>query len=113
MSISVKSIAVSIDGKQSEQFNIELNGSKFVMEEFSLTQHLLEPCFLSFNLHKDAEEDINDIEFNVPASIIGKEVTWRASRRVARTVTLSSKASSLTPAQCAPTTMITISRWRL
>ena len=75
MSISVKSIAVSIDGKQSEQFNIELNGSKFVMEEFSLTQHLLEPCFLSFNLHKDAEEDINDIEFNVPASIIGKEVT--------------------------------------
>lgn len=75
MSISVKNIAVSIDGTPSEQFYIKLYDNLFLMESFSLTQHLLEPCFLSFDLHKDTEESIDDINFNVCANIIGAHIT--------------------------------------
>ena len=75
MSISVKNIAVSIDGTPSEQFYIKLYENLFLMESFSLTQHLLEPCYLSFNLHKDTEESIDDVNFNVCANIIGTKIT--------------------------------------
>ena len=75
MSISVKNIAVSIDGTPSEQFYIKLYDNLFLMESFSLTQHLLEPCYLSFDLHKDTEESIDDVNFNVCAYIIGTKIT--------------------------------------
>ena len=46
MSIQVNNIAVSIDGKQSEQFHIELYGSKFTFDTFTLVQNLLQPLYL-------------------------------------------------------------------
>jgi len=75
MSIQVNSIAVSIDGTQSEQFHIEIKGSKFTFDNFMLEQKLLQPCKLTFSLQKDRQEDINDVQFNVCGAIIGAPVT--------------------------------------
>ncbi len=74
MSISVKSISVSINDAVSKQFNIELDGVKYSLDEFKLTQKLLEPCKLEFKLCKTPEESINEIQFTTCGSIIGKDV---------------------------------------
>lgn len=75
MSISVKNIALSLNGTQSNQFNIELDGTKYSLDKFKMTQKLLEPCRLEFRLCKAPEEDINEIQFTTCGSIIGKDVT--------------------------------------
>lgn len=74
MSISVKNISVSINGAVSKQFNIELDGVKYTLDKFRMTQQLLEPCKLEFILRKAPDEDINEIQFTTCGSIIGKEV---------------------------------------
>lgn len=74
MSVSVKSISVSINGILSEQFHIEINGSGFTMESFSLSQTLLNPCRLSFGLQKDTEENAEDVNFKVCQDIIGQNI---------------------------------------
>lgn len=74
MSISVKNIAFSIAGTTSKQFNIELDGAKYSLDKFKMTQRLLEPCKLAFKLRKAPDEDINEIQFTTCGSIIGKEV---------------------------------------
>ncbi len=75
MSISVKNISLSINGTTSNQFNIELDGAKYSLDKFKITQKLLEPCRLEFVLQKAPEEDINEIQFTTCGSIIGKDVT--------------------------------------
>ena len=75
MSISVKNIALSVNGTPSNQFNIELDGAKYTLDKFKMTQKLLEPCRLEFVLRKAPEEDINEIQFTTCSSIIGKDVT--------------------------------------
>ena len=75
MSITVKSIAFSIAGTPSKQFNIELDGAKYSLSQFKMTQKLLEPCRLDFVLQKAPDEDINEIQFTTCGSIIGKDVT--------------------------------------
>ena len=74
MSITVKNISFSVNGTPSKQFNIELDGAKYTLEKFKMTQKLLEPCKLEFKLRKSPEEDINEIQFTTCGSIIGKEV---------------------------------------
>lgn len=75
MSIQVNNIAVSIDGTQSEQFHIELYGSKFTFDSFTLTQYLLQPCQLKFTLRKDREEAIDDVQFGACGGFIGTDIT--------------------------------------
>ena len=75
MSIQVNNIAVSINGTQSEQFHIQLDGSKFTFGNFTLVQSLLQPCRLTFTLQKDRQEEVSDVQFNVCGSIIGAPVT--------------------------------------
>ena len=75
MSITVKNIAFSINGTPSKQFNIELDGAKYCLSTFKMTQKLLEPCKLEFSLCKAPDEDINEIQFTTCGSIIGKDVT--------------------------------------
>ena len=75
MSISVKSISLTINGTQSEQFKIEIDGAKYRIDNFTLRQQLLAPAQLSFSLRKDPEEDISEIQFTACSTIIGKEVT--------------------------------------
>ena len=74
MSITVKNIAFSIAGTPSKQFNIELDGAKYSLDKFKMTQRLLEPCKLEFKLRKSPDEDINEVQFTTCGSIIGKEV---------------------------------------
>jgi len=74
MSISVKNISLSINGTQSEQFKIEIDGAKYRLDNFSLRQQLMAPARLSFSLRKDPEEDISEIQFTACSTIIGKEV---------------------------------------
>lgn len=75
MSISVKSISLGINGTLSNKFNIELDGAKYRLDEFKLTQKLLKPCRLKFKLRKDPAEDISEIQFTACSSMIGKPVT--------------------------------------
>jgi len=74
MSISVKNISLSINDAVSKQFNIELDGVKYSVDNFKLTQKLLEPCRLEFKLRKSPEEDISEIQFTTCGSIVGKDV---------------------------------------
>jgi len=75
MSISVKSINVSIDGNASKQFKIEISGVKYTMTNFALKQQMLDHAHLSFDLIKDPLEDISETQFKVCSDIIGKQVT--------------------------------------
>lgn len=74
MSISIKNISVAIDGVKSTGFCIELDGTKWRLDNFMLRQSLLSPNYLSFSLHKEPDERINEISFNVCGAIIGKEL---------------------------------------
>ena len=78
MSITVKNIAFSIAGTPSKQFNIELDGAKYSLSQFKMTQKLLEPCRLDFVLQKAPDEDINEIQFTTCGSIIGKDGSQNA-----------------------------------
>lgn len=74
MSTSIKNISVAIDGTKSLGFCIELDGTRWRLDNFMLSQSLLSPNTLSFSLHKEPDERINEVSFNVCGAIIGKEV---------------------------------------
>ena len=76
MSISVKSISLSIDGTKSSEWNITLD-AKYHLDNFTLSQSLLSPSTLSFSLNRDPDEAASDPRFNVCGQIIGKEVTLK------------------------------------
>lgn len=75
MSITVRSISVSIDGVKSNEFDITLDGVIYHLDDFSLVQNLLSPNRLSFSIHKGPEEDIRETQFSLCGNIIGKEIT--------------------------------------
>lgn len=75
MSISVKSISVSIAGVKSEEFEIELDGELYHLDDFSLVQRLLAPNVLTFSMHKGPDETIRETQFSVCGHIIGKEIS--------------------------------------
>ena len=74
MSISVKSISVSIDGTLSDKFKIKIGGAQYNLDNFKLEQRLLEPNRLTFTMCKDPVEDISEPQFTVCRTIIGKPV---------------------------------------
>ena len=75
MSISVKNISVSIDNTSSSAFDIDYQGTKYRMDNFSLHQSLLSHCSLSFTMHKALpEEDINEPRFELCGQLIGKKI---------------------------------------
>ncbi len=74
MSISIRNISVAIDGTKSTGFCIELDGTKWRLDNFMLSQTLLSSNFLTFTLHKEPDERINEISFNVCGAIIGKKI---------------------------------------
>lgn len=73
MSISVKSISLSIDDIKSSEWNITLD-AKYHLDNFSLRQSLLSPSSLSFSLNRDPDETATDPRFNVCGQIIGREI---------------------------------------
>lgn len=75
MSISIKNIAVAIDGTKSTGFCISLDGSAWRLDNFTLSQSLLSPNALSLTMHKGPEENMNEALFTICGQIIGKEIT--------------------------------------
>ena len=75
MSISIKNIAIAIDGTKSTGFCISLDGSAWRLDNFTLSQSLLSPNSLSFTMHKGPEENMNEALFTICGQIIGKEIT--------------------------------------
>ena len=75
MSISVKNISIAIGGTTSSGFDIDLDGAKYRLDNFTLYQSLLAHNSLSFSMHKGPEEEINEAMFSVCGQIIGKEIT--------------------------------------
>lgn len=74
MSISIKNIAIAIDGTKSTGFCISLDGSAWRLDNFTLSQSLLSPNSLSFTMHKGPEENMNEALFTICGHIIGKEI---------------------------------------
>lgn len=74
MSISVKNISVSIAGVKSSEFDIELEGIMYHLDDFSLSQELLSPNSLTFTIHKGPDEDMTETLFSVCGYIMGKEI---------------------------------------
>ncbi len=75
MSVSIKNITVAIDGMKSTGFCVELDGAKWRLDDFMLCQSLLAVSSLSFSMHKEPDERINEISFDVCGQIIGKEIS--------------------------------------
>lgn len=75
MSISIKNIRLSIDGTLSNKFKIDIDGAKYNLDQFKLTQQLLTPNTLTFTMHKNPEEDASEPQFTACSSIIGKPLT--------------------------------------
>lgn len=75
MSISVKNISIAIGGTTSSGFDIDFEGTKYRMDNFTLYQSLLTHNSLSFSMHKGPDEEINEAMFSVCGQIIGKDIT--------------------------------------
>lgn len=75
MSISVKNISIAIGGTTSSGFDIDLDGTRYRMDNFTLYQSLLTHNSLSFSMHKGPDEEINEAMFSVCGLIIGKDIT--------------------------------------
>lgn len=75
MSISIKNITVAIDGNTSDGFYIDLDNSRWQLDNFSLHQALLAPNSLSFTMHKGPEEDINEAMFTICGQLIGRKIS--------------------------------------
>lgn len=74
MSISVKNISINIGGTTSSGFDIDLDGARYRLDNFSLYQSLLTHNSLSFSMHKGPDEEINEAMFSVCGEIIGKDI---------------------------------------
>ena len=75
MSISVKNLQVTIGGITSSGFDISLDGSLWRFDTFTLCQRLLTYNTLSFSLHKDPEETVNEAKFSICGELIGKSIS--------------------------------------
>ena len=75
MSTTVNKISIAIDGTTSSGFNIDLGGTKYRMDHFTLRQSVLAFNSLTFTIHKGPDEDISDAMFKVCGEIIGKPIT--------------------------------------
>ena len=75
MAISVKNIVLSIESDKSDQWNINIDGEDYHLDNFTLRHGLLMPSSLSFTMTRDPEEGANDPLINVCGSIAGKDIT--------------------------------------
>ncbi len=73
MSVSVKSISLTIGGTKSTEWYITFD-AKYHLDNFMLRQSLLSPCVMTFTMNRDPDETAGDPRFDACAQIIGKEV---------------------------------------
>lgn len=95
MSISVKNISIAIGGTTSSGFDIDLDGTKYRMDNFTLYQSLLTHNSLSFSMHKGPDEEINEAQFSVCGQIIGKDITVTLQTDNIENVSLNAESDSI------------------
>ncbi len=74
MSTTITSFALLIDGIRSDNFLIEIEGDLFLVDDFTLTQCLLQPNELRFSMRKDPEENAGEPQFSTCGYLIGKNL---------------------------------------
>ncbi|MCH5224509.1 MAG: hypothetical protein J1D77_00870 [Muribaculaceae bacterium] len=75
MSTTISRFTLIIDGTQSRDFLLELDGEIFKLDNFSLWQALMHPNVLRFTMRKGPREDGNDPNFKTCGEIIGKDIS--------------------------------------
>ncbi|MDE5812876.1 MAG: phage baseplate assembly protein V [Muribaculaceae bacterium] len=75
MSTTVSRFTLTIDDSRSENFLIEVDGELFKLDNFVLTQCLMQPNTLRFRMRKGPKEDGSEPQFKTCGSVIGKDVT--------------------------------------
>lgn len=75
MSTTVSRFTLTIDDAKSENFLIEIDGDIFKLDNFVLTQCLMQPNTLRFQMRKGPKEDGTEPQFKTCGSIIGKDIT--------------------------------------
>ena len=79
MSTTVSKFSLVIDGVKSEDFLIELNGVWFKVDDFTLSQSLMQPNVLNFRMRKGPVEGKDEPQFDVCGCIIGKDIELSVS----------------------------------
>lgn len=74
MSTTISRFTLTIDSARSENFLIEIDGELFKVDNFTLSQNLLQPNILRFRMRKGPHEDGTEPQFRTCGSIIGKDV---------------------------------------
>lgn len=74
MSTTISRFTLTIDSVRSENFLIEIEGELFKVDNFTLSQSLLQPNTLRFRMRKEPKEDGSEPQFKTCGSIIGKDV---------------------------------------
>ncbi len=74
MSTTVSRFTLTIDNARSEDFLIEIDGELFKVDNFTLTQSLMQPNSLRFRMRKGPKEDGTEPQFRTCGSIIGKDI---------------------------------------
>lgn len=74
MSTTVSRFTLTIDNARSEDFLIEIDGALFKVDNFILSQNLMQPNTLRFRMRKGPKEDGTEPQFRTCGSIIGKDI---------------------------------------
>jgi len=74
MSTTVSRFTLTIDNARSEDFLIEIDGELFKVDNFTLTQSLMQPNVLKFRMWKGPRETGTEPQFRTCGSMIGKDI---------------------------------------
>lgn len=75
MSTTVSGFILTIDDARSEGFLIEIGDDLFKVDNFTLTQDLMQPNTLTFSMRKGPREDGSETQFKTCGDIIGKDLS--------------------------------------
>jgi len=74
MSTTISRFTLTIDNARSENFLIEIDDELFKVDNFTLSQSLLQPNTLRFRMRKGPKEEGTEPQFKTCGSIIGKDI---------------------------------------
>ena len=75
MSTTVSKLVLTIGDARSEDFLIEIDGTLFQVDDFTLVQCLMQPNTLTFRMRKGPKEGEDEPRFKTCGNIIGKDVS--------------------------------------
>ncbi len=75
MASTVTALHLTIGNDKSQNFLIKIAGNEYHVDAFSLSQSLMQPNVLSFQMRKGPKEDSQDPLFNLCGLIIGQDVS--------------------------------------